>query len=96
MKIIETNILYNGLTFHDHQSRVLEIPSWEEYCDLYRNYDGNPVGGDYKCVYNQLIGDVLPKGRRIIDLKIDDCHLTCDMDSHDGGQQYKLAYIIGR
>ena len=38
MKIVETNIIYEALTFYDHQTRVLEIPSWEEYCDLYRNY----------------------------------------------------------
>lgn len=94
MKIVETNIIYEGLTFHDHQTRVLEIPSWEEYCDLYRNYNGNHVGDEYKCVYNQLFGYVLPRNATIINLKVDDFHLTCDMTLWDGTPHYKLAYVI--
>lgn len=95
MKIVETNIIYSESTLCDHQSRVLEIPSWEEYCDLYINYDGSPVG-DYENVYRQLIGYTLPKGATIIDLLIDDVHLTCNMNLWDGSPQYKLAYVIER
>lgn len=96
MKIVETNIIYEALIFHDHQTRVLEIPSWEEYCDLYRNYDGTPVGNKYRCVYNQLLGYVLPKNATIMDLKIDDFHLTCDLDLYNGNQHYKFAYVLER
>lgn len=94
MKIVETNIIYEGFAFRDHQTRVLEISSWEEYCDLYRNYNGTPVGDKYKCVYNQLSGYVLPKNAMIMNLKIDDFHLTCDLNLWDGTPHYKLAYII--
>ena len=94
MKIIETNILYNGLTINDHQSRVIEVPSWEEYCNLFIGYDGRATGGDYRDVYNQLTGGcIIPKGVTIVDLIIDDFHLTCNMKRH-GGLQYKLAYVI--
>lgn len=101
MKIVETNIMYEGLTFHDHQSRVLEIPSWEEYCDLYKNYDGNTVyeadirtKRKYINVYNNLEGCILPKNATIIKLKIDDYHLTCDMNLWDGKPSLKFAYIV--
>jgi hypothetical protein len=94
LKIVETNIIYEGLTFHDHQTRVLEISSWEEYCDLYRNYDGTPVGDKYKCVYNEMQGYVLPKNATILGLHIDDFHLTCDLNLWNEAPHYKLAYII--
>jgi hypothetical protein len=94
MKIVETNIIYEGLTFHDHQTRILEVPSWEEYCDLYRNYNGTPVGDKYNCVFNGMSGFVLPKNAEIIELKIDDFHLTCDLNLWNGTPHYKLAYVI--
>lgn len=98
MKIVETNIIYEGLTFHDHQTRVLEIPSWEEYCNLYRNYDGEAVRDEnvkYKDVYGTLLkGCLLPKNATIMGLKVDDFHLTCDMTLWDGTPHYKLAYVI--
>lgn len=98
MKIVETNIIYEGLTFHDHQTRVLEIPSWEEYCNLYRNYAGEAVRDEnvkYKDVYGTLLkGCLLPKNATIMGLKIDDFHLTCDMNLWDETPQYKLAYVI--
>lgn len=98
MKIAETNIIYEGSTFHDHQSRVLEIPSWEEYCDLYKNYNGEAVRDEdikYKDVYGTLLrGCQLPKNATIVNLKVDDFHLTCDMDLWDGTPHYKLAYVL--
>lgn len=94
MKIVETNICYGESTLQDHQARILEIPSWEEYCDLYRNYDGTSVGDEYKCVYNPLIGYILPRHATILDLKIDDTHLTCKLNMRDNTPHYKLAYII--
>ena len=98
MKIVETNIIYEAMTFYDHQSRVLEIPSWNEYCDLYRNYNGEAVRDEdvkYKDVFGTLLrGCLLPKNAIIISLKIDDFHLTCNMNLWDGTPQYKLAYIV--
>lgn len=96
MKIVETNIIYNGLILHDHQTRVLEIPSWEEYCDLFKYYDGTSTGANYRCIYNQLIGNVLPNNATILSLKIDEFHLTCDLGFRNEETSYKLAYIIER
>jgi len=94
MKIVETNITYEGLTFYDHQSRVLELPSWEEYCNLFRNYNGEAVGNKYKSVYSNLLGFVLPKNAIITELNIDEFHLTCGMNLWDDTPSHKLAYIL--
>jgi len=96
MKIVETNISYSEKGVEDHQTRVLEISSWEEYCNLYKNYNGDPVGDKYKCVFNQMIGYTLPKNATIVDLKIDDFHLTCDMKLWNGYPEYKLVFIVER
>ena len=94
MKIVETNIIYEGLTFYDHQTRVLEIPSWEEYCDLFRNYKGTPAGDKYKCIYNQLSGYVLPKNATIENLIYDDFHLSCDVINYEGQITKLFSYLI--
>ena len=96
MKIVETNISYSSKRLEDHQSRVLEVPSWDEYCDLYRNYNGDYNGDKYKSVFNQMIGCVMPKNARITDLRIDEFHLTCHIYLFNGYPQYKLAYILER
>lgn len=98
MKIVETNISYEGFTFHDHQTRVLEIDSWEDYCNLYRNYNGEAIRDEdvkFKDVYNTLLkGCVLPKNANIVSLKIDDFHLTCDLDLWNGTPSHKLVYVV--
>ena len=98
MKIVETNISYSSKRLEDHQSRVLEVPSWEEYCDLYRNYTGEAIRDEdvnYKNVYNTFLrGCLLPKRATIKNLKIDNFHLTCDMNLWNGTPHYKLAYIL--
>ena len=38
--VIETNLSMNVDKIADHQSRVIEVPSWEEYCAMFENYDG--------------------------------------------------------
>lgn len=101
MKIVETNIIHSGLEIEDHQSRVLEIESWDKYCDLYRWYEGEAVhqtdvstGRKYTNVFNNLVGCILPKNATITDLKIDEVHLTCNMTLFNGNMYYKLAYVV--
>lgn len=94
MKIVETNISYSFAGLEDHQSRVLEIPSWEEYCDLFRNYDGEHNGDKYKCMFNQMMGCVMPNNATITDLRIDEFHLTCHIKLSTGFTECKLAYIL--
>lgn len=38
--VIDTNLSMNGNKMADHKSRVIEVPSWEEYCAMYENYSG--------------------------------------------------------
>jgi len=52
------------------------------------------VGDKYKCAFNQMIGYTLPKNATIVDLKIDDLHLTCDLKLWNGYPEYKLVYIL--
>ena len=40
VKIIETNLLYKDTTLMDHQNRVIEANSWDDYCNAIKNYDG--------------------------------------------------------
>lgn len=96
MKIVETNISYSFAGLEDHQSRVLEIPSWNEYCDLFRSYNGEHNGDNYKCVFNQMTGCVMPNNAEILYLKINDTRLTCNMKLYNECRQYKLAYILER
>jgi hypothetical protein len=94
--IIETNISYddNG-NLCDHQSRVIEVDTWQEYCDLYTYYNGNYVGDKYKS-FGMLMGCVLPKNAEISDLKYDGFHLRCKLKLYNGNIQHKLAYILER
>lgn len=96
MKIVETNISYSSDRLEDHQTRIIEVPSWNEYCDLFRNYNGDCNGRDYKCVFSSLLGCVMPKNTKILDLRIDDSHLTCHFQLWNGIKEYKLAYVIER
>ncbi len=38
--VIETNLSMKDDTIMDFQSRVIEVPSWEEYCAMHENYNG--------------------------------------------------------
>lgn len=98
MTIVETNISYSFAGIEDHQSRVIEILSWEEYCDLYRNYTGKAIRDmdvKFKDVYNTLInGCLLPRDADILCLTVNDINLTCNFKLWNGNRQYKLAYIL--
>jgi hypothetical protein len=94
--VIETNISYDGNgNLHDHQSRVIEIDTWKEYCDLYTYYNGDYVGDKYMS-YGLLSGCVLPKNAEISELEYNEFHLKCKLKLYNGNIQYKLAYILER
>lgn len=94
--IIETNISYDDKgELYDHQSRVIEVESWKEYCNLYTYYNGDYVGDKYKS-YGMLSGCVLPKNATISNLKFDEFHLRCQVKLYNNNIQHKLAYILER
>jgi hypothetical protein len=89
IKIIETNLSMDGDIIKDHQSRVIEVESWDEYLDEIK---------EYKCVsrldmFYNLNGCTLPKNCRIDKLVYDDFHLSCDVYSfYNNMKTKKLAY----
>lgn len=78
----------------DHQSRVLEVPSWQEYVSLFTEYNGKANGRDYKTLHNDLLGCVMPNDAIINELKYDHFHLTCNFNLYDGMEETKLAFLI--
>ena len=88
MEIIETNISFSGsleqgIQIRDHQSRVIKVPSWEEYC----NYYLLPENEEYR----RMFPYTLPRQCSIKNLYYDDFHLSCIIDT--SCSTYRLAYI---
>ena len=93
VNIIETNLSCdNDWHIKDHQSRMIEVPTWEEYISLFKNYDGVASGRDYKCITN-MDGCVLPHNAKLLDKEFDEFHLKCKMKLFTGFNQIKLAYM---
>lgn len=89
-KIIETNISMKDGQVHDHQSRVIEADSWDEYIKIYEEYDG--FGDDEFRAVSGIVGNSIPKDVEILNLKYDEKHLACDFKYKDGRNEKKLAY----
>ena len=89
-KIVETNISMKDGQVYDHQSRVVEADSWDEYTEMYEEYDGSPIDR-FKAI-SEMIGNSIPKDVEILNLKYDEKHLTCDFKHKDGWIEKKLAY----
>lgn len=75
--IIETNLSMKNDVIMDFQSRVIEVPSWEEYCAMYENYSGQACNIGKSIT--QLCGNNINSHRIIENLEYDDFHLSCDM-----------------
>ena len=75
--VIETNLSMNGDKIADYQSRVIEVPSWEEYCAMYENYNGQVCTIGKSLTY--LSGNNINSHRIIENLNYDDFHLSCDV-----------------
>lgn len=91
MEVIETNISFSGdleqgIKIHDHQSRVVKVPSWEEYC----NYYLLPEKAENE-EYRRMFPATLPKQCSIKNLCYDERHLSCVIDT--SFSTYRLAYI---
>lgn len=87
-KVIETNISY-GYGAFDHQSRVIEVDSWESYVNEINNRESVDR---YSCI-GCLHGLTLPRNAKDItieDFKCDDFHLSFYIRELD---ITKLAYL---
>jgi hypothetical protein len=92
MKVIETNISYVNGIIGDHQSRVIDISSWDDYVDMFRLYDGKADGDFYNAFGDLMNGYTLPSGATINSLIYDEHHLSCEVNSIF--RTIKLAYLI--
>lgn len=80
----------NSGAIKDHQSRIVEVNSWEQYCKAFDEYDGNAV--EFKSLTN-MIGSTIPREVKLCSIKYDDHHLSCDIWK-GMFETKKLAYLI--
>lgn len=93
VKIIETNLSMKDEKVYDHQSRMVEAESWEEYVNYYKdNIETDRQHSKFKSLTN-LWGDSLPRYGDITEFKYDDFHLSCYHTNPFGMVTMKLAYL---
>lgn len=94
IEVIETNLIIDeDNIIQDHQSRVVEASSWDEYCKAYQNYDGKEVFFKSKT----MSGSSIKSNCKISKLKYDEIHLSCNIWRLINGEileDKKLAYRI--
>jgi hypothetical protein len=93
IKVIETNILlnpnYDNDIMLDHQSRMIEVESWDDFVNEIK---------EAKTVMRQscigYMGATIPKEAKVSNLVYDDTHLSCYVVSKLGNKSKKLAFKI--
>jgi len=90
-KVIETQISLDGNEeFVDHQSRVIQVDSWDDFVEEIKSA---------KVITRQsflgnMMGVSVPKNAGISEFKSDNKHLSCKVETYDGKKVIKLAYKI--
>jgi hypothetical protein len=91
IKVIETNLSVNLInTIKDHQSRVIEVESWDNYVEEFKT--GSTIVRN--SVLGSLHGATIPREAKIENLTYDDFHLMCDVINYLGVKSIKLAYKV--
>lgn len=91
VKIIETNLSLDNINnIMDHQSRIIEVNSWEDYCKVFQEYRGDSV--EFKSL-TLMKGDTLQKNCSITNFVYDKFHLSCDI-LKGKIRTKKLAYLV--
>ena len=92
IRVIETNtLLTKDEKLTDAQSRNIIVPSWEEYVDLYRNYN-RMACGEFK---SDLQGYSLPKDAHIESLYENNGQLEVNLLFWDNANIRKFAWNMG-
>ena len=90
--VIETNLLIHDNDIKDHQSRVIEVESWESLQEEVTNNKSV----DRKSFLGSLYGLTLPRGCKVMSYKFDDRHGECVvLRMNDEVLTKKLFYKIG-
>ena len=93
IKIIETNLSMKNEKVFDHQSRIIEAKSWDEYINYYKqNIESDRQHSKFKSL-TDLWGDSLPRYGKITEFKYDDFHLSCYYTNSFGMVSMKIAYL---
>lgn len=91
VKIIETNLsMSSSGIIKDHQSRVVEANSWDEYTEAFEHYNGMAV--EFRSL-TSMVGDTLPREEHLFNLEYDEFHLSCIV-SNGLLSTKKLAYLF--
>lgn len=91
IKVIETNLsLDYEDNIKDHQSRVIEVESWDDFINEVK---------EAKCITRSaylggMYGTTIPRSAKVENLTYDDSHLMCDVYNYAGQKTKKLAYRI--
>jgi len=89
IKVIETNLsLDENENILDHQSRVIEVESWDSFIEEIKN--GETICR--KSILGCLDGCSIPKKSKVENLIYDDIHLSCDVINYLGMKTKKLIY----
>jgi hypothetical protein len=87
VKIIETNLSVNEDKIMDHQSRIIEVDSWEGYIKEIKE-------GYFVLRNGSMYGATLPKDSKVYSLRFDSFHLSYSIYDRLGRKTTKLAYLI--
>jgi len=89
IKVIETNLsLDDNENIVDHQSRVIEVESWEDYIEEIKEN----ISVFRKSISGCLSGYTISKKSEISNIIYDEFHLSCDTYNSAGAKSKKLAY----
>ena len=91
VKIIETYVSSpNFNKFADHQSRVIEVNSWNDYVEEIKT----KRTVCRKSCLGYLFGVSIPRNATIENLIYDDFHLSCDVINYEGQITKLFSYLI--
>ena len=89
IKVIETNLsIDNNDNIVDHQSRVIEVENWEDFINEIKECKTI----SRKSICGCLDGCTIPRESKVVNLKYDDIHLSCDVYNYFGMKSKKLVY----
>lgn len=93
VQIIETNLSIKDGQVFDHQSRVVEAESWDEYVCYYKeNIEPDRHHSKFKSL-TSMLGDSLPRYGKVSELKYDNFHLSCYHTNFNGQITMHFAYL---
>lgn len=90
VKIIETNLSMADDLIKDHQSRVIEVESWETFVNEIKE---KKTITRNSCL-GSLYGCTIPRESKVENLIYDEFHLSCDVYNYRGNKTKKLVYLV--